>query len=203
MRSLFHGVLISISAILSACGGGGDEPGSSLSVTSSAFLDGGKIPENYAGTYNWDTSQLSVDGTDYNGTVHANDSIPLSISKVPTSAVSLAIVMDDESDFGCATGVDACTHWSVYNIPASVTTIAQNQDFSLLSGAVVQKAYAGPRPPRLHTYKITVYALNINTVSAPQIMGSDNLTRLAFAQQYASNIVASATLSGTFDPANP
>ena len=64
-------------------------------------------------------------------------------------------------------------HWVIYNIPASITSIASD---AIPQGAVEgntdvgQPGYLGPCPPvgRKHTYTSTVHALDTDKLDAPE-----------------------------------
>src|SRR5438270_9424494 len=74
---------------------------SSLTVTSSAFAEGGKIPKKYT----CDDSNVSP---------------PLRIENVPASAKSLALIVDDPDAAG-----RTWTHWLVWNIDPRTTEIRE------------------------------------------------------------------------------
>jgi Raf kinase inhibitor-like YbhB/YbcL family protein len=118
-------------------------PASALTIhlSSPAFADGGRIP-----------AAFTCDGID--------DSPPLSWSNLPAGTVQLALIMEDP---GAAGG--AITHWVVFGIPASASSIARG---AIPRGAVQgttgfsQSHYGGPCPPTgdaAHRYVFTLYAL--------------------------------------------
>jgi Raf kinase inhibitor-like YbhB/YbcL family protein len=87
-----------------------------------------------------------------------NISPPLSWSGVPEEAVAIAIVMSDLD-------APAYAHWTVANIDADVTYVGEGDIPALAVVALNDMGradYVGPCPPRgsLHTYQISVYALN-------------------------------------------
>jgi Raf kinase inhibitor-like YbhB/YbcL family protein len=137
--------MVSPMSALSAQAGGG-----SLTVSSPAFKDGQRIPEEY---------------TDY-GT---GKSIPLSWSNLPPRARSIAIVMDDPD----ARTPRPFVHWVIYNIPAATTSLEAglptkprlDAPKGALQGSNSKSStgYFGPRPPKgdaPHHYHIKVYALD-------------------------------------------
>lgn len=114
-------------------------------LTSSAYLDGGDISDNYV--YNI-AGQCSGE----------NISVPLSWSGAPADTQSFALIMSDPDGQNWG-------HWVQYNIPADVTSFPElkngpdigvkgNNDFNRLG-------YGGPCPPSgVHHYVITLYAVD-------------------------------------------
>lgn len=187
--------LVAIGSV--GCGGGGGTPPAPVfSVSSTSWTDGGTIAVRYAST-------LYAGG--------GNVSPALEISNVPADAVYLSIVMDDET-LPCLTGTGACRHWAVVNFPASKTSIAEAEDLTLVPGYTGflggnfrdLEGYEGPNPPGTHTYKLTVYAHKTQSVlSAFPTAGATPypaITRADFVLERGSDIVASATWTGTFTP---
>ncbi|MDI1495535.1 MAG: PEBP family protein [Cenarchaeum symbiont of Oopsacas minuta] len=115
----------------------------SLSLTSSAFDQGGEIPKKY-------------------GYKNENASPPLSISKVPVKCKSLALIMDDP-DAKKAVG-KVWTHWLVWNIHPTIREIAESSiPRECLEGKTDFNSvkYGGPAPPDgRHTYVFALYALD-------------------------------------------
>ncbi|MEO8402527.1 MAG: YbhB/YbcL family Raf kinase inhibitor-like protein [Gammaproteobacteria bacterium] len=115
-----------------------------MKLTSTAFENEGNIPRNY-----------TCDG--------AGISPPLTISNVPTDAVSLVLIMDD-SDVPKSIRPDGIwDHWIVYNIPASTTEIAEGEEPAGVHGLGTGKNtnYYGPCPPDgMHRYYFNLYALD-------------------------------------------
>jgi Raf kinase inhibitor-like YbhB/YbcL family protein len=190
-----------LALVITACGGGSDDstPAAatpttpSFKLTSTAFVEGSKIPVEYA-------------CEDKGG---MNRSVPLAWSEVPANTSKYAVIMDDEVS-PCETGDNACKHWNVYNIPNTITSFTTGQKVTDINGVVEGKvqtgatsfanAYNGMCPPSKHTYKITAYALKD---TMPIVDASASLTRSQFKSQYSSHILGEATLSGTFDPIAP
>jgi hypothetical protein len=127
----------------------GDSTMSGFAFETSAFDDGGTIPEQY-----------TCSGADV--------SPPLSIQGVPDDASALAIVVDDPDAPG---GV--FTHWLVWNLPPDTTAIAENvpttKTLDDLGGArqgtndFGEVGYRGPCPPKshgAHTYRFKLFALD-------------------------------------------
>jgi Raf kinase inhibitor-like YbhB/YbcL family protein len=115
------------------------EAPTSLTVTSSAFDNGGAIPR-----------EFTCKG--------ANTSPPLAWSGVPNDARSVALVVDDP-DAPSGTYI----HWVVYNIDPAQSSIAAGQ---VPTGAAQARnggghlGYTGPCPPSgTHHYRFSVYVL--------------------------------------------
>ncbi|WP_223922117.1 YbhB/YbcL family Raf kinase inhibitor-like protein [Geobacter sp. AOG2] len=112
-----------------------------LTITSPGFSQGGAIPARH--------------------TCDGNDTSPsLIIAKVPSTAQSLALIMDDPD-----APMGDWVHWVVWNIPPRTWEIPEN---SLPPQAVQGKndwhrtGYGGPCPPSgTHRYFFRVYALDI------------------------------------------
>lgn len=158
---------------------------STFTVSSSAFSAGGAIPLKHA-------------CNSYGG---SNLSPQLSWSTPPTNTSSYVVIMDDETS-PCGTGTNACKHWAVYNIPTTKVSFTEGE--AITTSGVTQGesytgtwGYSGPCPPSVHTYKITVYALNS---SAPTLTAGMAHNRATFVAAMSSYILGSTTLSGTFTP---
>ena len=129
-----------------------------------------------------------------------NRSPQLSWSGQPAGTASFALIMDDDNP-PCGTGDQACRHWAVFNLPASVTRLEPGQDISAISGAVEglnytgTTGYAGPCPPQPHTYSISVYALDSGM---PRVDAGASMTHSGFEAAYGAHILGSARLTGVF-----
>lgn len=177
------GSLVAI-LFLCGCGGGGGVP-AAFSISSSSYADNGVIPAPNA--------CQALGGSDL--------SPQLTLRHLPSNASTIAILMDDEVA-PCETGVGACVHWAVFNLPASKTTFAEGESLGSISGVTYGQTYdgnaagyAGPCPPNDHIYKLTVFALNADT---PTIAQGTSLTRSTFASTYAANIVGQSTWTGRY-----
>jgi Raf kinase inhibitor-like YbhB/YbcL family protein len=113
-----------------------------LGLSSSAFLDGSRIPARY-----------TCDGEDV--------SPPLTWTRVPARSRSLALLVVDTDAPG-----GAFVHWSVYNLPRSSSGLATGR---VPSGAAEgqnsfgRPGYGGPCPPKgdpEHRYVFSLYALD-------------------------------------------
>jgi Raf kinase inhibitor-like YbhB/YbcL family protein len=134
---------------LAGCGGSGNGTQSgpsptrtTLGLSSSAFLDGSSIPARY-----------TCDGEDV--------SPPLSWTRVPARARSLALLVEDNDASG-----GAFVHWSVYNLPRGSSGLGTGSVPT--GGAEGQNSfgrpgYGGPCPPKgdpEHHYVFSLYALD-------------------------------------------
>jgi Raf kinase inhibitor-like YbhB/YbcL family protein len=112
----------------------------SITITSSAFSEGDKIPR----LFTCDDKNVSP---------------PLSWSGVPSNSVSLVIIMDDP-DAPSGTWV----HWVLYNLPGELSNLDQGATGKGTDGKndFNRTGYGGPCPPRgsNHRYLIKVYALD-------------------------------------------
>jgi hypothetical protein len=116
-----------------------------IKITSTAFDEGGMIPEKY-----------TCDGIDI--------SPPLTWTSVPDGTKTLALICDDP-DAPLGTWV----HWVLFNIPANINELAEATppDKELENGAKQGKngfrkiGYGGPCPPRgTHRYYFKIFALD-------------------------------------------
>jgi Raf kinase inhibitor-like YbhB/YbcL family protein len=133
---------------VAGCGGAQPESGkepamtapSSITVTSRAFQDGGKIPKKY-----------TCDGDDV--------SPPLAWNGLPENTGSVALVVDDpDAPRG------TFTHWVLLDLEPSTTELTEGQvppGATQASNSAGRASYFGPCPPRgTHHYRFTVYALS-------------------------------------------
>jgi Raf kinase inhibitor-like YbhB/YbcL family protein len=114
--------------------------GAKMKISSSAFQEGGTIPEKF-----------SKNGQNLNP--------ELRIERVPAEAKSLALILDDPD-----APVGLFTHWLVWNIDPKTTEIAEN---SVPKGALQGtndfpgSGYDGPQPPSgTHRYYFKIFALD-------------------------------------------
>ncbi len=112
-----------------------------MELTSSAFKNGGAIPEKYSA-------------------YGENVSPALSWSGAPEGTKSFALIMDDPD----APRPEPFVHWVLFNIPSSVQAIAEGkQPVGAVQGHNGRDAtgYFGPRPPSgNHRYHFKLYALD-------------------------------------------
>ena len=122
----------------------------SLTISSTAFKDGGAIPKEY-----------TCDGTDL--------SPPITWEGVPSGTKSFALIMDDPD-----APVGTFNHWVLYDLPAETKGLPEgvSKEPTLSDGAKQgissfrRAGYGGPCPPRgpAHRYFFTLYALDIQTL---------------------------------------
>jgi Raf kinase inhibitor-like YbhB/YbcL family protein len=117
-----------------------------LSISSSAFQDGGKLPQQY-----------SCNGE--------NVSPPIEITSIPEGTQSLVLIMDDP-DAPSGTW----THWVLYNLPATISAIPEKASTKPVwdDGTMQAKndwddaRYGGACPPDgIHRYFFKLYALDV------------------------------------------
>lgn len=154
-----------------------------LTVSSTSYADGGTIPLRIAGSSNLFPQ--------------------LTISDIPNGTKGFAIFMEDSSG-ACTGGITACRFWTVFNIPASKTAIAEGENLLTQTNVVYTSNYPGSvgysgviapgagRGP--HTYNLTVYALTDNFIPA-----SGTLTLNKSDLKYGPLVIGKATLTGYFD----
>ena len=152
-----------------------------LPVTSPIFAAGGALPD-----------QLS--------NYHENQSPALSWTMIPSTAKSLAIVVEDPDAI-----VKPITHWMVANLPISVTSIPQNlppsDQLDAFGGAIQggnqlgRVGYYGPRPPpgdAAHRYHFQVYALDAVLPLQP------GFSRQAFLDAINGHVIGKGEIIGTY-----
>lgn len=129
---------------------------SSIVVRSADFQDGAEIPL---------THVLNTFGC-----TGGNESPALEWSGAPAGTQSFAVVVHDPD---APTGV-GFFHWSIFDLPASTTSLPRNAAASAPAGAVMGRTdfgtstYGGPCPPpgAPHRYAFTVYALDVPSLGA-------------------------------------
>lgn len=147
-----------------------------LSVSSTAFQEGDKIPVKY-----------TCDGQDIS---------PPLVWGEPTSAQSFALIVDDLDAHG------VFTHWVLYNLPADVRQMGEGTPARerLENGAQQGEndfgriGYGGPCPPRGHThrYRFTIYALDTSLDLEPGASKKQLLDAME------GHILAQGRLTGTY-----
>lgn len=152
-----------------------------IEVTSSAFEQGGEIPEIY-----------SCEGKDI--------SPPLRWSGVPDEADSLVLIVDDPDAPDPAAPKMTWVHWLVYNLPAQLTALDSGTlSIDLPAGAEEginnwnRKLFGGPCPPiGRHRYFFKVYALDL---ALDGLKAPDKKAMLAAMQ---GHIIGYGELMGTY-----
>lgn len=118
-----------------------------LTLKSSAFEANKKIPKKYT---------CEGEGV----------SPPLEIQDIPSEAKTLALIMDDPD---AVSGI--FDHWVVWNIPASINKILENQSPPGVEGlnSGRRNGYYPPCPPSgSHRYTFKIYALDTELILDPK-----------------------------------
>jgi len=173
-------------AVLAAYGGAGlllaqptraGDATMALKFISTAFTEGGQIPAPY-----------TCDGKDM--------SPPLAWSSAPPATRTWAIIADDPDAPG-----GAWVHWVVYNLPASVTSLAAAiPPRADMAGGGQQgrndfrrTGYSGPCPPAgTHRYVFTLYSLDSALTLGP------GATKDALEQAMKGHILDQASLMARY-----
>lgn len=156
-----------------------------LTLTSSAFKPGGKIPSKY-----------TCEGDDI--------SPPLSFEGTPPGTRSLALIVDDPDAPDPKAPKRVWVHWVVHNLPPDSKGLAENASSTgLPPGAVSglndrkQTAYNGPCPPvGRHRYFHKLYALDTT-------LPLTALTKADIEAAIEGHILAQAELMGTYQKGDP
>jgi Raf kinase inhibitor-like YbhB/YbcL family protein len=169
---------------VAGCGGGGGSKtssattpkptGTTLGLSSTAFVDGASIPKRY-----------TCDGE--------GASPPLTWTRVPSRAHSLALMVEDPDAPG-----GTFTHWSVWDMPrGSAGTAPGKVPPGSVQGANSggQTGYTGPCPPpgdSAHHYVFRIYALDDDL--GLKSGASPDAVRAAIGQ----HAIATGTLTGRY-----
>jgi Raf kinase inhibitor-like YbhB/YbcL family protein len=148
-----------------------------FSLTSQGFQQGGTIPAKY-----------TCDGKDV--------SPPLSWGTVPDGAKSLALIVDDPDAPG---GI--FTHWVLFNLPSNMMGLPEEVlKLERLDGGGIQGkndfgkvGYNGPCPPKLHTYRFILYALDAELNLKPRA------TRQGVLNAMEGHVLGKAELDGKYE----
>ena len=164
-----------------AGGGRGAAPAvPGLTLTSTAWPDGGEIPPKYAGG-------MGV-------------SPPLSWTNVPMGTVEFVLIMNDPEPVRPALSVTGdVLHWLVAKIPATTTSLPEGagaaDSKTLPAGARLVQPFRGPGAPAAgprHHYTLTLYALNASLELAA------NADRAAVAAAMEGKVLARGIFKGRF-----
>lgn len=143
-----------------------------LTVTSTAFAEGGDIPVKFTCNGQSVSPELKWSGG-------------------PTTTQSFALIVDDPD-----APIGTFTHWVAYDIPANTTELgegAQNIGKSGNNGAG-RTGFIGPCPPSgTHRYLFQVYALDTAALNL-----KDGATRDDLRNAMQGHILAQGTLTGRY-----
>ena len=156
---------------------------SSLSLTSPAFSEGGRIPLRFTCDAEGVHPEFHIDG-------------------VPEGTESFVLLMDDPDipdTVKQARGIQTFDHWVVYNIPKETQVIGEGVvigNEGLNSRGTI--GYVGPCPPdREHRYFFRLYALSgkLNFIQTPKLYDVEEAAK--------GMTLASTTLMGRYDRVRP
>lgn len=157
-----------------------------MTLTSTAFTDGGQIPAKHAQT-----------GRDV--------SPPLSWSGAPDSTQSFVLIVHD-ADAAIGDGTDDLLHWMVWNIPGSATSLPEGiPQGPQTSNGLRQISATGPnyRGPAAastgpaHHYVFELFALDAN-VNVAAVGASPPATRAAVMAAIATHVRGKGVLVGLY-----
>jgi Raf kinase inhibitor-like YbhB/YbcL family protein len=134
--------------------GGGRPPGPALQITSSAYSDGGAIPEKY---------------TCVPGGFGTGVSPAVSWTNAPAGTASFVLLFHDPEAHVRKSQVDV-THWLIYNIPGDSTGLPEGVKPDAPASVGVQgnnvmgrPGYIGPCPPPVAPHHYTFELLALDT----------------------------------------
>ncbi len=145
-------------------------------LRSPGFKQGDAIPSKY-----------TCDGEDV--------SPQLSWGKVPDGAKTLTLITDDPD---APRGI--FTHWVLFNLPSNMTGLPEDvPKIDRLGGGGIQGkndfgriGYNGPCPPKKHTYRFILYALNVELKLKP------GTTRLDVLKAMEGHVLSKTELDGKY-----
>ena len=166
--------------------GGGRGAVQTMTLTSTAWADGGQIPAKYS---------------------QAGDQVspPLAWSNVPDTATSFVLLVHD-LDAAAGNGTDDILHWMLWNIPAVARSLAEGMPHgSQLQDGTRQISASGPyfRGPGApaagpaHHYAFELFALDA-TIDVPAVGASPPQTRAAVVAAMAGHVRGKGVLVGLF-----
>lgn len=149
-----------------------------MKIKSSAFIDGGEIPQKY-----------TCEGFNWNP--------PLQISEVPKNTKSLVLIMDDPDIPPGMREDNLWIHWMLYDIPPGITNIPEHAvpPGTAGKGTSGRTAYMGPMPPdREHRYFFKLYALD-TLLNLPKGVEKEELEK-----KMEGHVLDKAELMGRYAP---
>lgn len=163
-----------------------------FTLKSSAFANEGKLPEKYA-----EKNFFSP---------------PLNWEQIPKGIKSFALAITDPDVPEMFHFPRVLVHWMIYNIPASVTSLAEgisqggrlpagakelNSDLVAFKTPGCGRGYAGPWPPdAAHRYVFTLYALKVDNLAIPP-----EADYVEFIKAVLPQTIMSATIMALYGPA--
>lgn len=187
LRALTIAMMLGASALAaSTAAAQGRVPMRVLTLTTTAFPDGGQVPARHAQT-----------GRDV--------SPPLSWIGAPDSTRSFVLIVHD-IDAAQGDGTDDALHWLVWNIPGTATSLPEGvpSGAQLADGtrqlSVSGPYYRGPAAPSsgpAHHYVFELYALDTTLNLQPTAL-SPALTREAVLRAMSGHVRAKGTLVGLY-----
>lgn len=162
-----------------------------MTLTSSAFADGGMIPSKHA-----------QPGRDV--------SPALAWSGAPDSTRSFVLIMHD-ADAAIGDGTDDLLHWMVWNIPGTATSLPEGMPAIAQGTNGIRQIsgtgpyYRGPAAPAsgpAHHYVFELYALDA-TVNVAAVGMSPVATRAAVMSAIAGHVRGKGVLVGLYRRAAP
>jgi Raf kinase inhibitor-like YbhB/YbcL family protein len=185
MNHLILLAICSVAFVVASSSATGQAPMSIL-LRSSAFDDGGTIPEQY-----------TEDGDDR--------SPPLAWEQVPEGTKEFAVICDDPD----APSKEPWVHWVIYKIPADAGALPEDlpgrERLERPKGAVQGRnswssgntiGYRGPAPPRgsgKHHYQFHIYALDAPLALEP------GATKAQLQRAMRGHVLAEGQLTGLYD----
>jgi Raf kinase inhibitor-like YbhB/YbcL family protein len=167
--------------------GGGRGGIQTMTLTTSAWSDGGQIPIKYT-------------------QAGEQTSPPLAWSNVPDNVASFVLVAHD-LDAAIGSGTDDILHWMLWNIPGTARSLPEGvpQGPQLADGTLQISAsgpyYRGPgalAAGSAHHYVFELYALDATIPDVPAVGASPPQTRAAVAAAMAGHVRGKAVCVGLF-----
>lgn len=158
-----------------------------MTLTSTAWPDGGRIPAKYT-------------------QAGAEVSPPLAWSQVPEGTASFVLIVRD-LDSAVASGPDEVLHWLLWNVPGTARSLAEGypqgsqQPDGTRQTSVSGPYYRGPGAPAggpPHHYTIELYALDA-TLDVPAVGQSPAQTRAAVLAAMAGKVRGKGAYVGLFN----
>lgn len=172
-------------------GGRGRGAIASISLTSSAFQNGGTIPVKHSQA----GEELSP---------------ALSWTGAPDSTTSFVLIVHDPNT-PIAGGIDDMLHWLVWNIPGSARSLAEGiahgpqKPDGMRQISASGPYYRGPAAPAtgpVHNYLFELFALD-TVLTVPAVGAAPPATRAAVLTAMAGHVRGKGVLAGTFRRAAP